>query len=88
MGYTSHAGNTYYRAIRLSDRLAVYYDLGEGYKYTFLNGITLFAWDGQKANIIAKKTWGWSNWRCFNESEAKEESIRMLKNWRIGHFAG
>ena len=84
MGYTSNAGNTYYRAIRLSNRLAVYYDLGEGYKYTFLNGITLFAWDGQKANIIAKKTWGGYDWRCFNESDAKNESILMLKDYLAG----
>lgn len=84
MGYTSNAGNTYYRAIRLSDRLAVYYDLGEGYCHTFLNGITLFAWDGQKANIIAKRTWGGCDWRCFNESSAKEESIRMLKDYLAG----
>lgn len=84
MGYTSNAGNTYYRAIRLSNRLAVYYDLGEGYKYTFLNGITLFAWDGQKANIIAKKTWGGCDWRCFNERDAKNESILMLKDYLTG----
>ena len=49
LGYTSAAGNTYYRAIRLSKRLAVYYHIGEGYARTFLNGITLFCWDGQKA---------------------------------------
>ena len=58
LGYTSAAGNTYYRAIRLSDRLAVYYHIGQGYAHTFLNGITLFAWNGQKANIIAQKFWG------------------------------
>ena len=51
LGYTSAAGNTYYRAIRLSDRLAVYYHIGQGYAHTFLNGITLFAWNGQKANM-------------------------------------
>ena len=84
MGYTSNAGNTYYHAIRLSNRLIVYYDLAEGYKYTFLNGITLYAWDGQKKNIIAKKTWGGSDWRCFNESDAKNESILMLKNYLAG----
>lgn len=39
LGYTSAAGNTYYKAIRLSDRLAVYYHIGEGYAHTFLNGI-------------------------------------------------
>ena len=38
LGYTSTAGNTYYRAIRFSDRLAVFYHIGEGYAHTFLNG--------------------------------------------------
>ncbi|MCQ7926304.1 hypothetical protein NP234_24265, partial [Salmonella enterica] len=52
VGYTSAAGNTYYKALRVSERLGVYYDLGEGYAHTFLNGITLFCWDGRKAVII------------------------------------
>lgn len=84
LGYTSAAGNTYYKTIRLSDRLAIYYHIGEGYARTFLNGITLFAWNGQKANIIAQKFWGGSNWRCFNERSAKEECILMLKNFLAG----
>ncbi len=84
LGYTSAAGNTYYRAIRLSKRLAVYYHIGEGYIHTFLNGITLFCWDGQKAKIIAQKFWGGDNWRCFSEQFAKEQSIIMLKDYLKG----
>lgn len=84
MGYTSVAGNMYYKAIRLSEKLAVYYHIGEGYAYTFLNGITLFAWNGSKANVIAQKLWGGSNYRIFNEQSAKEESILMLKNYLEG----
>lgn len=84
MGYTSAAGNTYYKAIRLSDRLAVFYDLGQGYAHTFLNGITLFAWNGTKANIIAKKSWGGCNWMSFSERYAKEQSIQMLKEYLAG----
>lgn len=84
LGYTSAAGNTYYRAIRLSKRLAVYYHIGEGYLHTFLNGITLFCWDGQKAKIIAQKFWGGDNWRCFSEQFAKEQSIIMLKDYLKG----
>lgn len=84
LGYTSVAGNTYYRAIRFSNRLAVYYHIGVGYAHTFLNGITLFAWNGQQANIIAQKFWGGSNWRCFSECLAKEESIIMLKEFLAG----
>lgn len=79
--YTTLANNTYYKAIRISDRLAVAYNIGEGYKYTFLNGITLFAWDGRKARIIAQRFWGGSNWRVFTEQSAMTESVFMLKDF-------
>ena len=85
-GYTSSAGNMYYKAIRISDRLAVYYDLGQGYKYTFLNGIKLFCWDGQKAKVIAQKYWGGCDYRVFNEQFAKEQSILMLSNFLAGQL--
>lgn len=84
LGYTSQAGNTYYRAIRLSKRLAVFYHIGQGYAHTFLNGITLFCWDGQKAKVIAQKFWGGCDWRRFSEVFAKEQSIMMLKDYLIG----
>ncbi len=80
LGYTSAAGNTYFRAIRLSKRLAVFYHIGQRYSHTFLNGITLFCWDGSKAKIIAQKFWGGSNWKDFSECFAKEQSIIMLKD--------
>ena len=85
-GYTSAAGNMYYKAIRISNRLAVYYDLGQGYAHTFLNGIKLFCWDGQKARVIAQKYWGGCNWVIFNEQFAKEQSILMLMNFLAGQL--
>ena len=85
LGYTSAAGNTYFKAVRFSDRLAVHYDIGQGYAYTFLNGITLFAWDGNKAVIIGKKMWGgYGNWVCFSERFAMEQTVQMLKNYLEG----
>ena len=86
MGYTSAAGNMYYKAVRLSNRLVVYYELGQGYAYTFLNGIKLFAFDGQKANLIAQKCWGGCDYRIFNEQFAKEQSILMLKSFLEGQL--
>lgn len=81
LGYTSPAGNTYFKAVRFSDRLAVHYDIGEGYAYTFLNGITLFAWDGTNA----VKMWGGcGNWVCFSEKFAMEQTIKMLKDYLEG----
>lgn len=86
MGYTSAAGNMYYKAVKLSNRLVVYYELGQGYAYTFLNGIKLFAFDGQKAQLIAQKYWGGCDYRIFNEQFAKEQSILMLKGFLEGQL--
>ena len=85
-GYTSAAGNMYYKAIRLSNRLVVYYDLGQGYAYTFLNGIKLYCFDGHKATLIAQKYWGGYDYRIFNEQFAKEQSILMLCNFLAGQL--
>ena len=85
-GYTSAAGNMYYKAIRRSNRLVVYYDLGQGYIHTFLNGIKLFAFDGTKATLIAQRNWGGCDYRIFNEQFAKEQSILMLKGFLEGQL--
>ena len=86
MGYTSLAGNTYYRVIHLSPRLAVFYNIGEGYRYTFLNGITLFAFDVCKPRIIGQRTWGGCNWVVFSESFARQQSILMVRDFLQGQM--
>ena len=86
LGYTSAAGNMYYKAIRFSEKLAVFYHIGQGYARTFLNGITLFCWDGTKAKIIGQKFWGGYDWRDFSEYFAKEQSILMLKGFLEGQM--
>ncbi|MBD5387536.1 hypothetical protein HDR70_06600 [bacterium] len=84
-GYTSASGNTYYKALRYSDYLAVHYDIGEGYARTFLNGITLYCWDGPNGVIIGKKMWGgYGNWVGFSEHFAMEQTVQMLKNYLAG----
>ena len=81
-GFTPPSGNMYYKAIRFSEKLAVFYHIGQGYARTFLNGITLFCWDGTKAKIIGQKFWGGcDNWRDFSEYFAKEQSILMLRDF-------
>ena len=83
-GWTSAAGNFYYRAIRVSNRLIIFFNIGEGYAHTFINGITLYAWEGQRARMIAQKNWGGCDWRCFNEKFAREESVHMLADYLKG----
>lgn len=85
-GYTSNAGNTYCKALRVSDRIVIAFNIGVGYCRTFLNGITMFCWDGRNAKIIGQRQWGGCNYKFFNEAFAKEQSIEMLKEYLTGQL--
>ena len=80
-GYTSAAGNTYFRAIRVSPRLVVSYNIGEGWAYTFLNGITIYCWDGQKPRMVAHRDY-YCNY--FSEASARDQAVAMLKEYLAG----
>lgn len=77
-GYTSQAGNTYFQGIRLSDRLIVKYDFGQGYAFLFLNGIRLYCYDGYDMKEISSR--GYYNC-CWSESYARHECMSMLKDF-------
>lgn len=66
--YTSAMGNTYYQGIRLSNRIIISYSIGEGYLYTFLNGIRIYGFNGTDKKLIATKD---LNCCIFSESSAK-----------------
>lgn len=79
--YTCLDGNNYYRAIRLSDGLVVFFQIGEGYAYTFLNGITLLWWEAQKAKFIAQNTGGkTTTGRAFQLSSRRNRASSCQKN--------
>lgn len=78
-GWTSHAGNTYYRAVRGTNGIVIIFDLGQGYYHTFLNGITIVGFDGQQPRVIAKKQWGGcGNWIAYKETTAKRKTADIL----------
>ena len=77
-GYTSAAGNTYQQGLRLSKYLAVDFSIGHGYYYTFLNGIRLYVWDGNKPKLVEQKFFSCYVW---SEAAAKSEVVGMLKDY-------
>lgn len=80
-GYTSLSVDTYFKAIRFSNRLIVYYNVGVGYCRTFLNGITLFSFNRTNSELICHKTF---DRHFFCEQDATTQSIMMLKNYLQG----
>ena len=77
-GYTSQAGNTYYQGVRFSDRIIITQQIGQGYCYSFLNGIRIFGFNGKEATLIAEKSY---HCRFYNESDVKSESETLIKEF-------
>lgn len=73
--YTSAAGNSYYQGIRLSDRLIMNLDLGQGYWYLFVNGIKLYCFDGQNKKLIASKSY---SCQCYSDYFVRKECENLL----------
>lgn len=74
-GYTSLAGNTYYQGIRLSNRIVVKLDLGEGYLYTFLNGVQVYGFNGCNTRLIGSRSY---NGYIYSDSNAKQEAAEIV----------
>lgn len=76
-GYTSYAGNTYFKGIRLSERIFIVFDIGIGYYHTFLNTVTVLTnSNGEKKTIGSK---GHYNHK-FNENTIKEDAKAIVKD--------
>jgi len=75
--YTSYAGNTYFKGIRLSDRIFIVFDIGIGWLHTFLNGVTVWTnKDGAKEIIGSKSHYN----HKFNEQTIKEDARAIVKD--------
>lgn len=77
-GYTSAAGNTYFQGIRMSDRIVISYQFGQGYYYLFLNGIRIYAFNGRELQLISQDFF---NCNFFSEDSAKQHAVSMVKNY-------
>lgn len=77
-GYTSAAGNTYFQGIHLSNRLAIMFDIGVGYAYTFLNGLKVFCFDGKEKKLIGSRFYSCC---CYSDSFARKEAAEILTEY-------
>ena len=78
-GYTSGMGHTYFQGIQLSNRVAVVYNIGRGgwgCNPLFLNGVTLYCFDGNEKKIIGK--WSPSGWAFYSDCLAHQVATELL----------
>ena len=81
--YTSENGHTYFKSTMFTKRLVISYSIGEGYAHKFLNGITIYVWDGEQTKVIAQKNFTETTPYVFTEEKAKREAVELLKDYLL-----
>jgi hypothetical protein len=81
-GYTSGMGHTYFQGIQLSDRVAVVCNIGRGgwgSNPHFLNGVTVYCFDGREKKIIGK--WTPATYAFYCDSLVQRVATELLYNY-------
>jgi hypothetical protein len=79
--YESGNGHRYYRGIRFCDRIVILEKVGLYHNWTYIDGIELYAFNGQKMELIQKRDYD----KVFrNEEFIRQESEQMVKDYLTG----
>lgn len=79
--YESNSGHRYYIGIRFCDRIVIVEKVGLYHNCTYIDSIELYAFNGQKMELIQKRDYD----RVFrNEAFIRQESEQMVKDYLTG----
>lgn len=79
--YESGNGHRYYRGIRFCERIVILEKVGLYHSWTYIDGIELYAFNGQKIELIQKRDYD----KIFRSDEfVRQESERMVKDYLTG----
>ena len=79
--FESGSGHRYYRGIRFCDRIVILEKVGLYHSWTYIDSIELYAFNGQKMELIQKRDYD----KVFrNEEFIRNESEQMVKDYLTG----
>ena len=79
--YESNSGHRYYIGIRFCDRIVIVEKVGLYHSWTYIDSIELYAFNGQKMELIQKRDYD----KVFrNEAFIRQESEQMVKDYLTG----
>lgn len=79
--YESANGNRYYTGIRFCDRVVIVERVGLYHNWTYIDGIELYAFNGEKLELVQKRTYE----KVYRkESFVRQESEVMIEEYMNG----
>ena len=79
--YESGNGHRYYLGIRFCDRIVIVEKVGLYHSWTYIDGIELYAFNGQKMELIQKRDY---DKKFRNDDFIRQESEQMVKEYLTG----
>ena len=76
--YESASGHRYYRGIRFCDRIVILEKVGMYHSWTYIDSIELYAFNGQKMELIQKRDY---NKEFRSEEFVRQESEQMVNDY-------
>lgn len=73
--WCSAAGNAYQEGLRISNKIAVTYDIGHGHTHSFLNGIRIFRYEGGKPVLMGERAFSCYFWSDYG---VNSETVNLL----------
>ena len=81
--FESNGGHRYYRGIRFCDRIVIMEKVGLYHSWTYIDSIELYAFNGQKMELIQKRDYD----KVFrSEGFIRQESEQMVKDYGVPVF--
>lgn len=72
----------YYQGARVSDKIAVVFNLANGYYYRFLNGVKIYGGDGQgKTKLLAEMSFPMYQGAYWSEATGRQVAENLLTSY-------
>ena len=79
--YNSAAGHHYYKGVRFCDRIAMVEKVGLYHNWTYIDGIELFTFNGDRLCLIQKRDY---DKQFYDKDFIHDEAVSMMCNFFIG----
>ena len=76
--YVSAAGNSYFRGIKLSDRIVLEFCCGDGWYHRFINCIRVYCFNGTERQLIGERSYFNC---CYSERFCCAECVEMISEF-------
>ena len=72
----------YYQGARISDKIAVVFNLANGYYYRFLNGVKIYGGDGQgRTKLLTEMSFPMYQGAYWSEATGREVAVNLLTSY-------